>query len=86
MASYRIEVKRSAIRELRQLPANIAARIWPHIRALAANPRPRGTTKLSGEVDAYRIRVGDYRVLYEVYDQQRLVSVRQVRHRREAYR
>ena len=86
MASYSVEVKRSAIRELRRLSPEIATRIWPRIRGLADNPRPRGTAKLSGEVDAYRIRVGDYRVLYEVDDGRRLVSIRQIRHRREAYR
>lgn len=86
MASYHVEVKRSAIKELRRLPADVAARIWPRIRALEGNPRPRGSTKLSGEVDAFRIRAGNYRVLYEIDDRQQLVSVRHIRHRREAYR
>jgi len=86
MASYRLEVKRSAEKEIRGLAPELIDRIWTHIRALTTNPRPRGAKKLSGEVSGYRLRVGDYRILYEITDSARLISVRQVRHRREAYR
>ncbi|MGH2403950.1 MAG: type II toxin-antitoxin system RelE family toxin [bacterium] len=86
MASYRLEVKRSAEKELRALSQELIDRIWTRIRALTTNPRPRGAKKLAGDVPGYRLRVGDYRILYEIDDTERLVSVRQVRHRRDAYR
>ncbi len=86
MAFYRLEVKRAAEKEIRKLSPELIDRIWSRIKELTANPRPRGAKKLSREVSAYRLRVGDYRILYEVDDGATLVSVRQVRHRREAYR
>jgi mRNA interferase RelE/StbE len=86
MASYRLEVKRSAEKEIRKLSPKTIDRVWARIRGLTTNPRPRGARKLSGEVDAYRVRVGNYRVLYEINDAEALVSVREVSHRREAYR
>ncbi len=67
--------------DLQRVPRVVAA-----IRALAEQPRPSGTRKLAGSEQAYRIRVGDYRVVYTVDDQERIVSVDRVRHRREAYR
>jgi len=86
MASYRLEVKRSAEKEIRNLSPEVVDRVWVRIRALTTNARPRGAKKLSGDVPGYRLRVGDYRIIYEIDDNERLVSVRQVRHRREAYR
>lgn len=86
MASYRVEIKRRAERDLRNLPASVNVRIWPVLSRLAETPRPRGVKKLSQREHAYRLRVGEHRVLYEVYDRERLVSVRRVLHRREAYR
>jgi mRNA interferase RelE/StbE len=86
MASYRLEVKRSAEKEIRSLSPETVDRVWLRIKALTTNPRPRGCKKLSGDVPGYRLRAGDYRIIYEIDDAEGLVSVRQVRHRREAYR
>lgn len=70
---------------MRKLPRDVAARLDPHILALAKNPRPAGSQKLT-DIDAYRIRVGDYRIIYEIHDNILTVLVVQVGHRREAYR
>jgi len=84
--AYTVIVERSALRALKRLPERIRARIDEHILALAANPRPQGVEKLSGSDCSYRLRVGDYRVLYEIHDEILHVLVIKVAHRREAYR
>ena len=68
MAAYRLELSPRAIRDLKKLPAQIQVRLKGHIDSLAQDPRPRGVSKLRGDANAYRIRVGDYRVLYEIHD------------------
>ena len=64
----------------------VAMRIISRLESLARNPRPTGCTKLEGAFDLWRVRVGDYRIIYEVDDQARTVDVSVVRHRRDAYR
>lgn len=86
MADYRIVLARSAGRELEKLPAGVVERIFPKIEALAAQPRPPGCKKLKGGRGLWRIRVGDYRVIYSVEDGPRVVDIVTVRHRGEAYR
>jgi len=83
--SYTVEIKRSAEKEMDRLPNKIHRHISEKILALEANPRPPGTRKLQGG-EGYRLRIGDYRVLYTVDDQTRHVFVYSVAHRREAYR
>lgn len=83
--TYRVEFTPAADQQFRKLPTQLQARLKPHIDALAQNPRPPGVEKLTGE-DAYRFRVGDYRVLYEVHDKKLLVLVVKIGHRREVYR
>lgn len=83
---YKVEISNQAERDMNRLPSNIFGRIAPQIQALAQNPRPHGSVKLAGTKSDYRIRVGDYRVLYEIADQIRIVRVLRVRHRREVYR
>ncbi len=85
MADYTITFARSARRELEALEATIVSRIFPKIEALAKEPRPRGCRKLEGEKYLWRIRVGDYRVVYAVYDDERRVDIVAVRHRSKAY-
>lgn len=85
MASYSVRIKRSAERELRALSKVDLARIVDHIGNLAANPRPRGSQKLSGE-EKYRIRQGDYRIVYKVDEDEKVVEVIKIGHRREVYR
>lgn len=83
--NYTVLILPRADRELESLPAEIAERIDAAIQALAANPRPPGCKKLRNE-DRYRIRVGNYRVLYTIDDRQKMIVVAAVGHRREIYR
>ena len=85
MASYSIEIKRSAAKELTQLPPKDRGRIIARIQALADDPRPVGAEKLSGQ-DRYRVRQGDYRILYEIEDQVLRIMVVKIGHRRDVYR
>lgn len=83
---YRVEIKTSARKELLGLPVNARRRVNAAILALADDPRPQGCKKLHGVDDVYRVRVGDYRVIYIIHDDIVLVVVVRVRHRRDAYR
>jgi len=85
MPAYRVEVQRSAERDLDRLSATLFDRISARLIALAEEPRPPGAEKLAG-LEAFRVRVGDYRIVYEVDDSARVVFVTRVRHRREVYR
>jgi mRNA interferase RelE/StbE len=83
--SYRLAIKPSASRELEHLDNQVLRRADEAILKLAENPRPHGAKKLSG-VLLYRIRVGTFRIVYEVNDAQHLVTVVMIGHRREVYR
>lgn len=84
---YKIEFSKQAQKQFKSLPKLIQERLAPSINALASNPRPRGSIQLSGvEEDVYRIRVGDYRIVYEINDKILRVWIIQVGHRREVYR
>lgn len=85
MESYRVEVKKPAAKEVEALPLKERRRIVERIRALGDDPRPSSSKKLSGR-EAYRLRQGDYRIIYTVSDDDRLVVVFAVSHRRDAYR
>lgn len=86
MGRYEVRVSERAAKELERLGRQEQRRIVERIERLAEEPRPRGCVKLSGEEDIYRIRIGEYRVLYEVRDAVLIVLVLRVRHRRDAYR
>jgi len=86
MDEYTIVFARSAREELEDLPSSVALRVLARIEALAREPRPRGCCKLSGSENVWRIRIGDYRVLYAIDDPGRLVDIIAVRHRKDAYR
>jgi len=83
---YRIEIKKSAQREIAALARRQQRRVMAAIEKLADDPRPDGVRKLSGTEDFYRIRVGDYRVVYQVCDDVLIVFVVRVGHRRDVYR
>jgi mRNA interferase RelE/StbE len=83
---YTVVFARSAREELQALDRAIAARILKRIEALTREPRPSGCKKLEGSQDLWRIRMGDWRVVYSVDDTASLVQVSVIRHRREAYR
>jgi mRNA interferase RelE/StbE len=86
MDSYRIEWKSSARSELERLDRHVVGRIVAAVESLSSNPCPSGFRKLRGTERTYRIRVGDYRVLYEVFQMTLVVHVVRVRHRKDAYR
>ena len=83
--AYRLVFTRSAQKELDRIPQDDARRIALRIQRLTSDPRPPGCEKLRG-ADAYRIRQGDYRVLYTVADTDRLIEIYRIGHRREVYR
>ncbi len=85
MAAYRLSIKRSAERELKRIPKAVLPRIVRRIKRLASNPRPRDSVKLSRR-ELYRVRQGDYRVVYSIDDRDRTVVVVKIGHRREVYR
>jgi mRNA interferase RelE/StbE len=86
MNNYDITFARSARRDLERLENRDIRRILLEIEALALQPRPTGCRKLRGEDNLWRIRVGSYRVIYSVDDQQQLVDIIAVRHRSDVYR
>ncbi len=85
MDSYTVEVKPAARKELEALPDKLLARVVRKLESLANNPRPTGCKKLKGYKDQWRIRVGDWRVVYFIDDAAKLVSVTRIAHRREVY-
>ncbi len=85
MSDYTITFARSARKELEDFDTPIVNRIFPKIEALAKMPRPSGCRKLQGEKNLWRIRVGDYRVIYAIYDDEQRVDIIAVRHRSKAY-
>lgn len=86
MSDYRIDYHRDATKAIRNLHPQIRRRVLAAIGALAKNPRPDGVTKLSGYDTAYRIRIGEYRVIYEVHDGTLLVFVIEVGARGDVYK
>jgi mRNA interferase RelE/StbE len=86
VAEYAVTFSRSARKELEKLPSQLVERLFPKIESLASQPRPAGCKKLKGGQDLWRIRLGDYRVIYLLDDGRRVVDIVAVRHRSEAYR
>jgi mRNA interferase RelE/StbE len=84
--AYTLTIRKSAEKEIASIADKIRSRIIDEIRHLANQPRPHGCKKLSGEDRAWRIRIGDYRVVYEIDDTEAHVDVRIVAHRKEAHR
>ena len=85
MDNYAVELKTSARKELDSLPDTVLSRVVRKLESLAQNPRPSGCKKLKGYKDLWRVRVGDWRVVYIVDDPAKLVSVTRIAHRREVY-
>lgn len=83
--SYRVEFTSAAARQVRKLPGPVRGRVLDAVAQLAEDPRPHGAKKLAGERTAWRIRVGDYRVIYDVVDERLTVTVVRAAHRREVY-
>jgi mRNA interferase RelE/StbE len=83
---YRVFLERAAERDLNRLSAKLFNRMIAAIQGLANDPRPPGCRKLAGSENDWRIRVGNYRIVYEINDASREIRVNRVRHRREVYR
>lgn len=85
-SEYRITFIRSARKELASLDKSTVSRIFSKIEGLSKQPHPRGSRKLEGAADLWRIRVGTYRVVYRILDEELVIEIVGVRHRRDAYR
>lgn len=85
MVKYKITLKKSAARELENIPKKNLQRIIKRIQSLAENPRPHGAQKLSGQ-ERFRIRQGDYRIVYSIEDKDSIIDIVKIGHRREIYR
>jgi mRNA interferase RelE/StbE len=85
VSSYFVEVKPSARKELEGLPDTVLARAVRKMESLRDNPRPAGCKKLKGFRDQWRVRVGDWRIVYIIDDDAKLISVTRIAHRREVY-
>lgn len=85
MAGYSLFFKESVRKDLDSIPKNDLQRIMVRIASLADNPRPPGSEKLSGE-EKYRVRQGNYRIIYSIEDSRLIVMIVKVGHRREVYR
>jgi mRNA interferase RelE/StbE len=86
MDIYRIEWKPSALKELKKIDRQLIPHIIQAVETLSRNPFPSGARKLQGVEHSYRVRVGDYRIIYQVFKNKLIIAVIRVRHRREAYR
>lgn len=85
MASYKVFFKRSSEKELRAISKPYLSKIIEKIKALSENPRPHGVQMLKGEARYYRLRQGNYRIVYEVDDIGQTISIFKIGHRREVY-
>jgi len=83
---YEIIFEGKAEKDLLGLPKEILKKLDDKIQQLKKNPRPYGVKKLMYKVEGWRIRIGDYRVLYQIDDDKKLVKVYRIKHRREVYR
>jgi mRNA interferase RelE/StbE len=86
VADYGVVVARSAEKEIGDLPPAVLSRIRRAIDRLAINPRPSGCKKLREARNRWRVRVGDYRIIYTVNDLRQLIDIERVRHRKDVYR
>ncbi|MBZ5514042.1 MAG: type II toxin-antitoxin system RelE/ParE family toxin [Acidobacteriia bacterium] len=85
--TYRVLIDPRAVRELEALPKSVVTRIDAAILSLATNPRPAGTKRLKGKLkEGWRVRVGDYRILYRIDEEKGEVRIFSIGHRREIYR
>lgn len=83
--SYSVLISTRAVKDIAALPEQMKERVKEAIASLEKNPRPHGVKKLKGK-EGYRIRVGDYRILYGIEDAVKIVAVERVRHRKESYK
>jgi len=85
MATFQIEWKNSALRELKRLDRKIIPRVISAVESLSTDPFPSGVRKLQGSDNTYRVRVGQYRIVYEIFQAKIVIVIIRVRHRKDAY-
>lgn len=83
---YEVYLEHAAEKDLKKLPEKVFHRMITQIESLRENPRPTGCRKITGSKQDWRIRIGDYRIIYEIDENSRAVNIMRVRYRREAYR
>ncbi len=83
---YSLEIKKSVEKDFRKIPKNLQQKIWKSIENLRTEPRPKNCRKLVGTESDYRIRIGDYRVVYRILDENRIVIIFAAEHRKDIYR
>ncbi len=86
MASFNLQWLKSTRKDLRRIPREMVSRIVTEVEKLVEQPLPHGSEKLTGSDHTYRIRVGDYRVVYELLRDAKIVEIQRVRHRKDVYR
>ena len=86
MKTYKVELKNSANKELAKLPKSTLKKVVLKLKALERKPRPVGCKKLKSNEELWRVRVGDYRVVYTIDDGLLIISVRKIRHRKDIYK
>ncbi len=86
MKSYKVVLSKTAEKNLTKLPSQIVSKIIPVLQSLQDNPRPVGCKKLKGFVDLWRVRVGNYRIVYAIEDVILLVDIREIGHRKDIYK
>jgi len=86
MAFYKLEILRSANKDVRKIDKRYIEHIFNTIKSLAENPFPSHCKKLKGSESSYRIRIGDYRIIYEVETKEKIVTIFHIRHRQDAYK
>jgi len=86
MASFNLRWRKSTRKDLRRIPREMVSRIVTEVEKLVEQPLPHGSEKLTGSDHTYRIRVGDYRVVYELLRDAKIVDIQRVRHRKDVYR
>lgn len=84
--SYQVEIKKVAVKFLKQIPEKISNKILLEIDALAENPYPPGYKKLKDTDNEYRIRIGDYRVIYSIYNEKLIIEIIKIGHRKDVYK
>lgn len=86
MNNYRIQFKTSAAKEFKTLPPSVKQRVGESLDQLQQDPRPSGVVKLQGEDQLYRVRVGDYRIVYTIDDHDKIIKITRIRHRQDVYK
>ena len=83
---YEVLLERRAERDLKKLSQAMFYRVIPQIKDLSENPRPSGCRKITRSKNDWRIRIGDYRIIYEIDEKEKAVKVMRIKHRREVYK